>query len=130
MRRISLIALLWLFASSLSLAQQMNKADNPCSRYRSTAETFDCYDRQFTDADAEMNVLYKRIRGVLESSESTLLIKAQRLWIQYRDASCEAQYAAFGGGTGGPIARVACQADLTRERIRSLHLGYDWRLDK
>jgi uncharacterized protein YecT (DUF1311 family) len=55
---------------------------------------------------------------------------AQRLWIQFRDANCEAEYDLYSGGSAGPIVREACLAATTRQRTAELHVMYDWQLKK
>jgi uncharacterized protein YecT (DUF1311 family) len=48
------------------------------------------------------------------------LRKAQRLWIPYRDAACEAAAAPYQGGTIQPLIRLGCLTDLTETRTKEL----------
>lgn len=74
--------------------------------------------------------LYARIRTPLSAGDQKMLQTSQRLWIQFRDANCAAEYALYGGGSAGPMARAACVAADTRQRIAELHTMYDWILQK
>ena len=70
------------------------------------------------------------LRPTIAGEELKLLNRAQRAWVNYRTLSCEAEYAMYGGGTGGPVTRLACREALTRDRIAQLHDAYDWRVEK
>ncbi len=82
--------------------------------------------RRFTEADKELNITYQRILKSLPPDESDeypkrALITAQREWIKYRDAQC----ALVGEVSGGvrmwkSSYSVACEADITKARIREL----------
>jgi uncharacterized protein YecT (DUF1311 family) len=54
----------------------------------------------------------------------------QRLWVQFRDANCSAEYSLYGGGSAGPTARAACIEAVTRQRTAELKTMYGWVLDK
>lgn len=50
--------------------------------------------------------------------------------LKYRDLTCTAEYKLYGGGTGGPVTKMACLAAVTRERVATLRTAYGWRLEK
>jgi uncharacterized protein YecT (DUF1311 family) len=113
-----------------SLGQSMNAAGSPCDGSGSTADTTACFSKAYRAEDHELNVLYARIQKALEEDEKAELVLAERLWVQYRDATCEAERALYGGGSGGAPTRLACLAAETRARRESLLRSYGWRLEK
>jgi uncharacterized protein YecT (DUF1311 family) len=115
--------------AGVAIAQSMNDPKEPCARVASTAETSECFDKAYKTADGDLNRLYGRIQKVLSPDELAALVEAERLWLQYRDATCRAEYKLFGGGTAGPPTRLACLAAETRARQASLLRSYGWRLE-
>ncbi|HXA85109.1 MAG TPA: lysozyme inhibitor LprI family protein [Candidatus Dormibacteraeota bacterium] len=95
-----------------------------CEKAGTTADTTRCMSNEYDKADAELNRIYKLTFKGLEVKESDNLKKAQRVWIIYRDAQCDAEYAKWGGGTGGPAAHLGCLFRLTQLRTRELHKTY------
>jgi len=131
LRRVLLLGGLWLASHApVAVAQSMNAPAEPCARAGSTAETVQCFYKAYQTADSDLNKLYGRIQKVLERGESTSLTRAERLWMEYRDSTCKAEYELYGGGTGGPPTRLACLAAQTRARQTSLMRSYGWRLEK
>jgi uncharacterized protein YecT (DUF1311 family) len=108
----------------------MNAEGGPCATPGSTADTVACFDREYRAADRDLNALYGRIQKALEPDELAGLVRAERLWVQYRDATCSAELALYGGGTGGSPTKIACLAAETRARQASLLRSYSWRLEK
>lgn len=128
---LAVLAVLWSSAFSVdALSQSMNAAGSPCANAGSTTAAVECFDKAFKAADRELNDLYGRIQKILDPGELKGLLQAERLWLQYRDATCEAEYELYGGGTGGPPTRLACLEAETRAREASLLRSYGWRLTK
>jgi uncharacterized protein YecT (DUF1311 family) len=98
-----------------------------CEKAGTTADTSRCMSNEYEKADAELNRIYKLAFKGLDEKEAENLKKAQRAWIIYRDAQCDAEYAKCGGGSGGPAAHMGCLARLTRLRTRELHKTYAFR---
>ena len=128
--RISLLLLLALSVAVSAKAQHMNAATAPCRGISGTVELYGCFSKAFDRADSDLNRVYGQIRGVLQPADQERLLEAQRLWLQYRDATCSAERELYGQGTGGPPTYVACREALTRERIATLKTTYGWRLEK
>jgi uncharacterized protein YecT (DUF1311 family) len=81
-------------------------------------EIEDCTRGQATLWDKSLNAEYKSaLERVTEDSRS-LLVKAQRLWVQYRDANCAVDFAQ--GGTVAVYYGENCILNMTRERAREL----------
>jgi uncharacterized protein YecT (DUF1311 family) len=128
---LAVLAGLWSGAFSVgAFAQSMSTDGGPCAKAASTAATAECFDKAFKAADRDLNNLYDRIQKVLEPNELKGLVQAERLWLKYRDATCEGEHELYGGGTGGPPARLACLEAETRSREASLMRSYGWRLEK
>ena len=75
-------------------------------------------------ADAELNAVYKLVRGNLDGANGQRLVAAQRLWIQYRDANCAAERDLYEGGTAAFPAYLACLEAMTRARTKELAVTY------
>ena len=56
---------------------------------------------EYEKAAGELTRIYKLAFKGLDENETENLKKAQRAWIAYRDAQCEAEYAKWDGGSGG-----------------------------
>jgi uncharacterized protein YecT (DUF1311 family) len=112
------------------VAQHMNAPGAPCNKLSTTAQEASCFHKAAEIADQELNRLYARIRSVLPPGDLIDLTEAQRAWMSYRDLTCTAEYHLYGGGTGGPVTRLACVAAITQERTATLKTTYDWRLRK
>ena len=125
-----LSAFLFCSASSQALGQHMNEPGAWCNRPSSTAEEADCFARASDAADKDLNNLYAHVRSALNPEERADLLEAQRAWLSYRDLTCTAEYKLYGGGTGGPVTRMACLAAITQERVSTLRTTYGWRLKK
>lgn len=113
-------------------AQSTNESTAPCNQPGSTADTANCFDEALHTADNKLNRTYERVRQVLKSRPEDLarLVKAERSWIAYRDLTCEGEYGLYGGGTGGPPARIACLRAETLSREASLRRSYGWLVEK
>jgi uncharacterized protein YecT (DUF1311 family) len=117
-------------ASTPALAQHMNAPGVSCNQPSSTVEEAGCFARASDAADKELNSLYAQVRSVLSTEERSDLLEAQRAWLKYRELTCTAEYKLYGGGTGGPVTRMACLAAITEERVATLRTTYGWRLEK
>ena len=94
-----------------------------------------CAGEAYQRADANLNRLWaERIADARECdrspdcgrteqdqrSEEEILQRAQRAWIQFRDAQCEFEGLEGRGGSIEPMIVAQCLARLTRERIQQL----------
>ena len=108
----------------------MNVKGVPCNKPSSNAEETQCFYRAYRAADKDLNQLYAQVIKAVEPEDQQRLRDAQRLWIQYRDATCTAEKALYEGGTGGPTTYNACMEATTRQRMAELQTTYGWRLEK
>ena len=95
-----------------------------CENAGTTAATTNCMAHEYQKADFDLNRIYKLAFTGLNPQEADNLKKAQRAWVTYRDAQCDAEYAKWEGGSGGPAAHLQCLYRLTRLRTRELHKTY------
>lgn len=120
-----------LFAALFSApiyGQHMNEKDSPCAGISMTADLTECLSKANDKADAKLNAVYQDVRKNLEGEEVERLVKAQRLWIQYRDANCAAEQNLYEGGTAKYAVHFACLEAMTRARTRELQITYAVRL--
>ncbi len=111
-------------------AQHMNAADAPCKAAGTGVEQANCLSLAAKEADADLNGVYRRIAGVLETADRQKLQSAERTWLLYRDQACAAERDLYGGGTGGLAAYPACLEAVTRHRIGDLKMAYWWKVEK
>jgi uncharacterized protein YecT (DUF1311 family) len=111
-------------------AQQMNAPDSPCKNAVITVAASNCFAMEWKKQDMILNAFYASVLKHLDKEDGDKLRIAQRIWLQFRDANCSAEYSLYDGGTGGPPAKLACMEAVTRRRVLELHSMYDWILEK
>ena len=111
---------------SLARAQHMNYAGAPCRNVAITIAMENCFDKAYKAADGTLNQKYNQISKVLQPDDLQRLKVAQRLWIQFRDATCTAESNLYNGGTASAPAYSACLEELTRQRTADLETIYGW----
>jgi uncharacterized protein YecT (DUF1311 family) len=111
---------------SIARAQHMNSAGAPCRNVAVTIAVENCFDKAYKAADSGLNQMYSQISKVLQSDDLQRLKVAQRLWIQFRDATCAAESNLYNGGTASAPAYSACLEELTRQRTADLKTIYGW----
>lgn len=109
-------------------AQLMNAPDSPCAGVEVTSDLTACLYKAVQADDAILNRTFQDVVDVLTPAERARLRRVERLWLSYRDESCDAQHDMFGGGTAGPPAELACVEAEDRHRIAILEHGYGWRV--
>jgi uncharacterized protein YecT (DUF1311 family) len=104
----------------------MNSAGAPCRNVAVTLAMENCFDSAYKAADRGLNEMYSQIVKVLQPDDLQRLKAAQRLWIQFRDATCTAESDLYNGGTASAPAYSACLEELTRLRTEDLKTIYGW----
>jgi uncharacterized protein YecT (DUF1311 family) len=112
--------------NSMARAQHMNSASAPCRNVSITIAMENCFDKAYKAADSELNQTYSQISKVLQAEDMQRLKAAQRLWIQFRDATCTAESNLYNGGTASAPAYSACLEEVTRQRAADLKTIYGW----
>ena len=113
-----------------SLAQHMNSPEAPCRTRATTVDMTNCFSHALHDANRDLQQTYSAIRTKLAADEFAQLLSAERLWLQYREANCNAERDLYSGGTAAPVAYLACMEEDTRLRAKELKTMYGWRLEK
>jgi uncharacterized protein YecT (DUF1311 family) len=108
--------------SNACFAQHMNAKDGPCQEPSTTAKGYDCFYAASKKADFELSTIYRRVQTVVNGQDLVRLREAQRLWMQFRDASCSAEYELYEGASGGPTAKVVFLEALTKHRAEELEV--------
>ena len=109
-----------------SLSGQTNeKTKQSCKEANTQLEMNQCSAAGFHKADSELNMLYASARKKLAAADSAKLQEAQRAWLKYRDANCDAETSLYEGGSIQPAIRAGCLERTTRARIAELHAVYE-----
>jgi uncharacterized protein YecT (DUF1311 family) len=100
---------------------QNRKSQDPCADPQTTAEMRDCAGKEYKQADAELNRVYKQLMSKLDDEGHKAALKnAQQAWIRYRDANCEYEAYLNQGGTIYPVIYTGCLTRMTRARTTEL----------
>ena|SRR5689334_6962884 len=110
--------MLYLIFAAAAVASQPNCSDPPTQ-----ADMNDCALAEFDKADAELNAQWKKTFAVFkdDSEESASRLRAaQRAWIAYRDAECDAEHWFDLGVSLDHGLNIMCRTALTQERTAQL----------
>ena len=108
LKKYSLIILLIVFSKTSSLVAQTQSEMNQTAY------------NDFKKADAELNQIYKKVIKILNEKEKTLLIKAQKDWLVFRDSHCKFEIEQYDGGSIQPLMYSSCLSERTNSRIEDL----------
>ncbi len=111
-------------------AQHMNAPNAPCRNAGLNSAITQCFLQESRKANDHLNALYGKIINALDRDEAQQLKVVQRIWLQFREANCEAERRLYAGGSAAPTAHAACVAADTEERTEELQTMYSWRLEK
>ena len=117
MLRIATIATAALIGAAVSaFAGVQGEPEQECGV--STYEMVDCLNAKAAQWDKRMTIAYQRALKDGEAKQREQLRKAQRLWIQYRDANC--LYYFMGEGTVARVEAADCTYRMTKSRAEEL----------
>lgn len=84
-------------------------------------ELNECAAIDYKAADAELNAAWGATKSFYDGiGHGQDLLTAQRNWIAFRDANCEAEAALYEGGSIQPLIYSTCLTRLTRRRTEDL----------
>lgn len=125
MKRGSIASLLLVTAVSANASEYQR-----CYNAGNTIEVNACLSDVLKKEDAKLNWTYRHVLGALKQSAASGsdayadarvgLIKAQKLWIQYRDVDCGAVYEAWREGSIRGTKQVVCEIEKTMHRTKEL----------
>ena len=102
-------------------------AQDPCDGAVTQFDLNQCSEAAYRAADKELNGAYaaaleaaRQYDSWPEGRAEATLRAAQRTWIAYRDAACEAEAALWDGGSGQPMILSGCLGRLTAQRTDDL----------
>lgn len=110
----------------LMLSCQAASAQTGCAESITTLDLVRCEGRQLEQAERALNQAYGRAMKELagpqahEREARTLLRKAQRNWVAFREQDCAAKVAAMGGGSLQGVVRIGCMREHAESRTRQL----------
>ncbi|WP_239805791.1 lysozyme inhibitor LprI family protein [Croceicoccus hydrothermalis] len=110
----------------LALAMMVQSAAEPsavpdCENATTQAAMNACSYAEYQAADAALNAQWKIARDVAKSRDLFgELLRAQRRWLAFRDAHCEAVAARYAGGSIRPLIHNGCLTELTETRNAQL----------
>lgn len=112
-----------LLIACLALVAPMRAEDIPdpeCDG--STQQMVECMADVTEKWDKRLNEAYREaLTDATSNRQREQLRKAQRLWVQFRDANC--MYYALGEGTISRLDSASCMFDMTRSRAVELERG-------
>jgi len=117
-------------AGMLLMAGAASAEDIDCENPQTQSDLRACEVARHETADKALNAQYKKTRAAMVAIDGDLdgdmkgaekaLVKAQRAWIDYRDAECDAAGFQARGGTMEPMLVAGCLADVTDRRTKEL----------
>jgi uncharacterized protein YecT (DUF1311 family) len=97
------------------------QADFDCKAPQTQMAMNACAGEDYQAADEELNAVWAELRDARrDSSTWQTILDAQRLWIPFRDAHCDAEAAFYEGGSIQPLIRFSCLATITQQRTAQL----------
>lgn len=91
-----------------------------CDDAVTTQEMRDCASKSYGSFDNELNAIWQQVMSGLDEAGKGKLRNAQRAWIAFRDADCDAAADMYRGGTFAGVAKNECLAQRTKERAQQL----------
>jgi uncharacterized protein YecT (DUF1311 family) len=125
---VRLLGILLITLPSMSWAQPAD----PCRTLSNTIEDRACANQKFEEQDRLLNQAYLAVLKVVSNTNPEgysgdtarqLLVKAQRRWVEFRDADCKARRQVFVAGTVNVVVHLDCMSERTRQRIKELEAG-------
>jgi len=125
---IGLLALAGGMATASGIFAQEEKTD--CKNPQTQMEMTSCEQDRYGEADKALNAQWKATRAAAAATDKDLdesdrgaekaLLTAQRAWISYRDAQCEAEGFQARGGSMEPMLVAGCLANMSDNRTKEL----------
>ena len=115
-----LLAALVLLADPVAVAPAAEAQTDRCPGAVTQLDLTDCAAREYRDADADLNRVYRDVMSLAGARQERGLREAQRAWLRFRDAHCAVEAAAYEGGSIQPMVRAFCLAGVTEQRADQL----------
>ena len=108
--------------ANLERSLRLDKQEFRCLHTAITTITMErCRFATVVRADRRIRVREKVISSLLFArSARAAFAKSERLWIRYREASCEAEASAYMGGSAQPLLRASCEVMRSKSHLKEL----------
>lgn len=113
-----------LFSLLIPLPTAAQEADPCVMAAKTQAELNECSTQRYRAVDVTLNRVYKEIVAALGPKPTGKLKEAQRAWIAFRDANCEAQAFDYANGRLYTKVYTDCLSTVTQTRIAELRRVY------
>jgi uncharacterized protein YecT (DUF1311 family) len=70
--------------------------------------------------DKALNLVYRQLTAKLDPNRKSILVAAERAWVTFRDAQCEAEASGEAGGTLANVIRQDCLLRQTYDRVLTI----------
>ena len=108
------------FALNLILVSPLAIGDTKCDKATSTVEIRECLSTDYKKHDKILNANYKTLYSMLPDKGKSLLKRAQKSWLQYRENECEMASFQYYGGTLSLVTLDLCYVEMTEKRAKEL----------
>lgn len=116
--------------SSVALHDAKAQEEPDCDSPTTQADMNACAAIEYEAADKDLNAAYQQVRKKMSAWDKAAdddskgavdaLVAAQRAWVSFRDANCEAAGFQARGGTMEPMLVSSCLADMSTKRAEEL----------
>ena len=127
------LALLTVVTWASSTPSQAQAPSKPESSIRiiTTIEMRENAWKEFNEADANLNVVYKKLLARIEEpAVKANLQAAQRAWLHYRDTNAKFEASFYEGGTIQPQIHTISMTTMTKNRSKELQNVLDTEFDR
>jgi uncharacterized protein YecT (DUF1311 family) len=101
---------------------EMARVGKDCTNFGSQQADDSCQGEAEAATERNFRAFYSALEGIVGSSA---LQDSQQAWLDYRKKQCDAVFDFWRPGTIAPSAKVRCEIDLTRSRMRDLDSLFD-----
>jgi len=110
-------------------AQSGASGEQDCNKALTTMDINECASIEQAKVEKKLNSTYQRALKSLSgpgtdrahsAKMKTSLVAAQRAWIKFREADCNAQYVKHAGGTIRTVVYIGCMQQHAAQRIKDL----------
>jgi uncharacterized protein YecT (DUF1311 family) len=97
-----------------------------CDKAITTPDINECAATEQNKVEVKLNEKYKNILQKLEDTKSgdvetkKALIEAQRAWVKFREADCNALYTYYRDGTIRTVMHTGCMQNHAEQRMKEL----------
>lgn len=111
------------------LADEASALD--CAQAITTPEINECASIEQQEVETQLNATYQKVLAFLDQADPLIkddaarakakLMEAQRTWIKFREADCDAVYNLNASGTIRNVMRIGCMQAHGKQRIGELN---------